>query len=324
MNAEGFFAIGPKEWAKACELGLNPAVAFLVLARGTGRDNITTRWSAEAVQTHTGMAWRRAAESIGALESAKLASNTTEPGKRPIRKLAIPKDLDSALWLPNALVTGAGNEVPPVTRFRQAQNLEHLQTFIELYGVQDLAGDGGLPRSLVWAPYTRAKVCELGQFTVHGFTRAADSMRYCHRTGPLARFDKRKKGDGDAWTCLTALERMGLLETVDYLAEGESADAELIHALTGDADAETARDAAALLASELPGGYQYEAERFDYVLPVFRHIAAPAVVGVSRLVYRPHTKLTAAWWAHHRESCERATAIYHAIASGDYQRAAAA
>lgn len=322
MNADGFFAIGPTEWAKACELGLNPAVAFLVLARGTGRDNITTRWSAEAVATHTGMSWRRAAESIGALETAKLATNVTEPGRRPIRKLAIPEDLDAALWLPNALVTGAANEVPPITRFRQAQNLEHLQAFIELYGLHDLTGDGGLPRKLVQAPFKRTHVCELGQFTVHGFTRA--ESRTCWNTGPLARFAKRDKGkDSAAWAFLLALERMGLLETVDYLAEGESADAELIHALTGD-DAECARDAAAMVAAGLPGGFPHEAERYDYALPVIRHIATPAVVGVSRLVYRPHTKLTAAWWARHRESCERATAIYNALASGDYQRAATA
>ena len=323
MKSNGFFALGPTEWEKACELGLNPAVAFLVLARGTGRDNVTTRWSAEAVQTHTGMAWRRAAESIGVLEKAKLASNATQSGKRPIRKLAFPKDLDSALWLPNALVTGVGNEVPPIARFRQAQNLEHLHAFIELYGLHDLAGDGGLPRKLVQAKFKRAHICELGQFTVHGFTRA--DSRQCWATGPLARFPKRKDGeDSDAWVFLQTLERMGLLETVDHLAEGESPDAELIHALTGDPEAENVRDAAAMLAASLPGGFQYEAEQFDYVLPVMNHIATPAVVGVSRLVYRPHTKLTSAWWAQHCESCKRFTATYDALTSGDYQRAAVA
>lgn len=322
MKADGFFAIGKAEWARACALGLNPAVSFLVLARGTGRDNITTGWSAEAVASHTGMAWRRARDAIAALESDKLAT-VTKLGTRPSRKLTIPKGKETALWLPNALVTGAANEVPPVTRLRQAQNLEHLQAFVELYGLQDLAGDGGLPRNLVQAPFKRTHVCDLGQFTVHGFSRA--ESRTCWNTGPLTRFAKRKEGnDSAAWAFLLALERMGLVETVDYLAEGESADAELIHALTGDDCASKARDAAATLASELPGGFKYEAEQFDYVLPVMHHIAAPAVVGVSRLVYRPHTKLTAAWWARHRESCERAAAIYDALALGDFQKAVAA
>lgn len=324
MSGE-FFAIGKPQWAKACSLGLNPAVALLVLARGTGRDNSTTRWSAEAVANCTGMSWRRAAAAIDDLERAKLAEAVGKRSTRPVRKLVIPDDTASMLWLPNTLVSGAGSEAPPVTRLRQAQNLEHLQTFIELYGVQDLAGDGGLPRNLVWKLYERERICDTGQFVVWGFREAENGLRYCNTRGPLERFVKRKvREESASWVCLGALERMGLLETVDYLAEGDSYDAELIHALTGDKDADAANESAWALAASLPGGFQYKAEGFAYVLPVLRHIEAPAVAGVSRLVYRPHTKLTAAWWARHRESCERATAIYNAIASGDFQRAATA
>lgn len=320
MNADGFFAIGPNEWAKACGLGLNPAVAMLVLARGTGRDNITTAWSAEAVANRTGMAWRRAKTALNALEAAKLAP-VVKGGTRPIRKLVIPKNLDSALWLPNALVDGAGDEVPPVTRLRQAQSLEHLQTFIELYGLQDLAGDGGLPRSLVRAPFDRERIADTGQFTVWGFTRK--DSRSCWNTGPLARFDRRKVGkDSAAWDFLLALERLGLLQTADYLAEGESADAELIHPLSGDASADEVHDAAYALCDGTPEWIGHRAEQYDYTLPVIRSFPQPAVVGVSRLVYRPHTKLTAAWWAHHRDTCTRFAAIYNALAQGNFRQAA--
>ena len=323
MSGE-FFAIGKPQWTKACALGLNPAVALLVLARGTGRDNSTTRWSAEAVANCTGMGWRRAAAAIEILEQAKLAEALGERTTRPLRKLAISEDAANMLWLPNALVSGAGSEAPPIMRLRQAQNLEHLQAFIELYGMQDLAGDGGLPRNLIWKQYERERICDTGQFVVWGFREPENGARYCTARGPLARFAKRKNGDGSAWDCLEALERMGLLQTVHYLAEGDSPDAELIHALTGDADADEAREAAWALSTELPGGFRYKAEGFAYVLPVLCHIGAPAVVGVSRLVYRPHTKLTAAWWARHRESCGRASAIYAAIAAGDFQRVASA
>lgn len=321
MNSEGFFAIGKSQWAQACGLGLNPAVALLVLARGSGRDNVTTRWSAEAVQTHTGMAWRRAAAAIAELEQAKLAESIGERSTRPTRKLAFPKDADAALWLPNALVTGAAGEVPPVTRLRQAQNLEHLQAFIELYGMQDLAGDGGLPRNLVRDSFERKHLCDAGQFSVYGFNRS--ESRTCWNIGPLKRFDKRKDGkEPAAWIFLKTLERMGLLQTVHYLAEGDSPDAELIHALTGDADADKVRDAAGSAAASLPDGFQYEAEDYEYTLPAFTHLSRVAVVGVSRLVYRPHTKLTAAWYAQHRESCERFARIYDAIASGNFRQAA--
>jgi hypothetical protein len=320
VTAAGFFAIGTNEWTKACALGLNPAVAFLVLARGSGRDNMTTSWSADAVANHTGMSWRRAKAAIDALESENLAS-VTRGGARPSRKLSIPKDLVSALWLPNALVDGAGNEVPPVTRLRQAQNLEHLQTFIELYGLQDMAGDGGLPRSLICTPFERERICDTGQFRVWGFTQA--EARNGSYNGPLARFAGRKENEQRTLReFIGALECMGLLETVDYLAEGQSGDAELLHPLTGDAEADKVHYAAELLPERMPEWFAHKGEQFHYVLPVIRHIAKPAVVGVSRLVYRPHTKLTAAWYARHKDTCERFAAIYNALAMGDFKQAA--
>lgn len=321
---DGFFAVGAGEWSKVCQLGLNPAVAFLVLACGTGSDNSTTRWSAEAVSTHTGMSWRRAGAAIRTIEQAKVAVNETEQGrrKRPLRKLAIPDDLNAVLWLPNGLVTGVGSEVPPLMKLRQAQNLEHLQAFIELYGVQDLAGDGGLPRSLVRAPFSRQHICDTGPFRVYGFDRQAN--RSCWTVGALAQFRDRKDGNGSAWDFLCAMEQMGLMETVDYLAEGDSPEAELMHPLTGDDDADIVCDAAHMAVDFLPGRFPHEADKHQYALPVIRHVAAPAVVGVLRLVYRPHTRLTAAWHARHRESCARFRKIYLALASADYAQAAAA
>ncbi len=322
MNA-GFFAVGAPQWAAACKLGLNPAVAFLVLARGTGRDNATTRWSAEAVRCYTGVAWLRAKAAITELDGTSIVARISVKGGRPTRKLAIAADAESLLWLPNGLITGVGNEVPPIAKLRQAQNLEHLQTFIELYGLHDLAGDGGLPRKLIYKPFEREKICEQGPFIVYGFR--SDGMRNCRSYGPLGRFAGRKEGKEYAsWVCLEALENMGLLETVDYLAESDSPDAELLHPLTGDADAEAVADAAYIVAENLPGGFSYGAENFDYVLPVLRHIANPAVVGVSRLTYRPHTKRTAAWYAQHREACSGYAERYRALAAGEFEQAAAA
>src|SRR4051812_29531103 len=50
-RAEGiFFAIDNRLWERVCALGLNEAVAYLVQARGTGRDNRTTTWSVEAIE----------------------------------------------------------------------------------------------------------------------------------------------------------------------------------------------------------------------------------------------------------------------------------
>jgi hypothetical protein len=325
VSADGFFAVGKAEWARACELGLNPAVALLVMARGSGRDNSTTKWSAEAVSSHTGMSWRRAAAAIAALEASKLVTRVIDNKKKPTRKLIVPGDLGNMLWLPNSLVTGAKDEQPPLARFRQAQNSDYLQAFIDLYGVQDLTGDGGLPRELINAQYEiREHICDMGQFRIWGFTRDEKRHRYCRAYGPLERFNGRKNGDDSAWDFIQTIESMGLLEAVDYLAESESSEAELIHPLTGDKYAEDVSKSARELAENLPGNFTYQGEKFDYVLPAYPHMASVSVVSVFRLVYRPHTKRTAAWFALHYAACTRFAKIYSSMASGNLKMANAA
>lgn len=323
MSKRGdFFAVGRPQWADVCKIGLNAAVVFLVMARGSGRDNATTGWSAEAAFKHTGLAWRRGHACITALMDNGFATLKRKVGKRPLYKLAVPEDADDLIWLPNTLVTGAGQEVPPLARLRQSQNLEHLQAFIDLYALHDLAGDGGLPRSLIWKPYdVREHICDRGQFKVYGF-RSSKSMRYCNADGPLKVFLGRKAGKGTAWEFIGALESMGLIETIDYLAESEESDSELIHALTGDDYARATREAAATMAAELPGGFKYEVDAFEYVLPVPNHMTKATVVGVFRLKYRPHTSRTAAWYQRHVRSSEEFANLYLALANGEFLKVA--
>lgn len=324
MSGQGeFFAVGREQWATACELGLGPAVALLVLACGSGRDNSTTRWSADAVHRYTGISWRRAVGYIEELVNAGLIDRT-KAGKRPSYKIGKP-DLQQMIWLPNTLVTGAGQEVPPIARLRQGQDIEFLQTFVELYDVQDLSGDGGLPRRLLSTPYKkRTHVCDLGQFKVFGFNEGRVS--YCTTVGesPFARFHARKDAEDNwmSWECIGALERMGLLERALYLAESDDHDAELIHALSGDGHAEAAADAALSAVEELPGGFKYEVDNYIHVLPILDHLRKATLVEVFRLTYRPRTTKTAAWYARHVDSCQKFAAMYQSIARGELKAAA--
>lgn len=64
-----FFAIDNRLWRKVCDLGLNPAVSYLVLARGTGGDNRTSFWSVKAIEDYTGIGRPRAKAAIAALEA---------------------------------------------------------------------------------------------------------------------------------------------------------------------------------------------------------------------------------------------------------------
>src|SRR5215510_2164856 len=63
----GFFAVDRRSWARVCGLGLNCAVAYLVLARGTGRNNRETSWSVQAIEKYTSIARSRAHNAIRTL-----------------------------------------------------------------------------------------------------------------------------------------------------------------------------------------------------------------------------------------------------------------
>jgi hypothetical protein len=77
-----FFAVDRRAWARACALGMNAAVAYLVLARGTGADQRTTAWSVHAIETRTGIGRPRAQRALAALAEAALL-RLTRPGARP-------------------------------------------------------------------------------------------------------------------------------------------------------------------------------------------------------------------------------------------------
>ncbi len=89
-NAKGkgsvgeFFAVEYDAWPAVCGLGPNAAVAYVVLARFTGRDNTHTAASVQAIEKYTGMARGRAQESIDQLIRARLVERVPEsPRTRP-------------------------------------------------------------------------------------------------------------------------------------------------------------------------------------------------------------------------------------------------
>lgn len=316
MGSQGnFFVVGKSQWEKACALGMNPAVGLLVLARGTGRDNATTSWSADAISRYTGISWRRAKKALQSLIDTELLA-CLKKGAKPRYQVAKPDEPEECIWLPNELITGAACETPPIARIRQTQELDMLQIFIGLYREHDLPGDGGLPRHLLLRPFSRSVIMEMGQFIIYGFDEQQGKGR---PLGPLKRPARVKnKALWNPWMHLRMLEHLGLLEWINYLAEGEDTDSELVHPLTGDKEADVVAEAAARFAESLPEGFVFEAENYDYVLPVINHMQNAAVVGVARLRYRPKTTRTAAWFAKHTESCRAFTNLYTELADRNF------
>ena len=84
-----FFAVDRRAWARVCGLGMNAAVAYLVLARGTGGDNRTWKWSTNAIERRTGISRSRAAQATAALERAKaVVCDPASRRDRPKYKIA--------------------------------------------------------------------------------------------------------------------------------------------------------------------------------------------------------------------------------------------
>ncbi|MBX3492132.1 MAG: hypothetical protein KF899_04175 [Parvibaculum sp.] len=91
-NTGEFFAIDRRVWAFVCNLGMNAAASYLVMARGTGRDNRTTSWSVNAIEKYTGLGRPRAKKAIQALTDHHVIS-VTRGGAKPRYHLAPPQEI---------------------------------------------------------------------------------------------------------------------------------------------------------------------------------------------------------------------------------------
>jgi len=315
-----FFAIDARIWAQLCERGLmNPPVAYLVLAAGTGGDNQTTSWSTQAVSNYAGMGIERAKAAIEQLVRDGLVMRPEGFEKTKPRYHLLPfKDKrskeaqgDNLIWLPNTVVTGTSKgEESPVRRLRSSGDVWALRLFVDLYSAQNLRDDGGIDPRILREEFDRTLVAEQGVYSVWGFKT---KIRMHWWSGPLAAHSKRKKSSADsespAWQSLILLEKMGLLYYVPHLFESDSPEAQPIHAFgvgrSGEEFMETQIGSVADEAARAMAVWRIEgAERngFEFFCPVVRTYSNVQLAGVARLRYRPHTSRTAAWFAQLRES----------------------
>ena len=378
-----FFAVDRRSWAKACQHGMNAAVTYLVLARGTGRDNRRTAWSIQAVEKYTGISRGRAQQALERLRTEGLVDvlrDGTKPQYRlrpacdvPGSEAYLPPELDELerkmfdrlcagmtqvpvkggpewgcsnpnkiakqlvtkgwaqasgyynfkpinhdieaarepdwIWLPNELVTGAADEVPPVELIRQTQDVMTLRLLIDLYHAHNLRDDSGISRAIIYKSYERVEAGRQAQFKVWGFHHQSGWVTWvgpslCHRRDELTE-DERARGVNigvDYFRREAQLVDLGLLEFVPTLIESDDPEAEFIHPYgigTSDSLDDQLGAAAHNAALEMltAGQLDWVLERDFHLAPVPRHIANVQMVGIARLRYRPRTRKTAAWWA---------------------------
>lgn len=296
-----FFAVGIPQFQQACQLGMNPAIAFLVMARGTQGDNRTTRWSAYAVFNYTGLARRRATAAIEDLVGAGLVE-VLQRGKLPKYRLQKSGNDADLVWIPNTIIDGAGNEIPPITKLRERGNLQLLEKFIKLYHEQDLESDGGIPRTIARTEFQRERIGDIGPFTLYGFKFDSQTA---NAVGIFTEYAGQKDDEGNcgAWMVLHPLEELGLLQHTFYMAESANYEAELLYPITEETQAAIEQLWEWAEQMEMHG-FLDKREQFDHFAIATRHIKEASLVGCLRLHYRPHTSKTSRWWAMEKEKIE--------------------
>ena len=81
-KSNGFFAIDRGAFRCAALGGLNSAVAHVVMARGTGRDNRTTQWSVHSIEQRTGISLAVNAQLACAAASDRIVCGPIPPELR--------------------------------------------------------------------------------------------------------------------------------------------------------------------------------------------------------------------------------------------------
>jgi hypothetical protein len=316
-GAGDFFAVDRWAWAHVCGLGLNAAVSYLVLASGTGGDNRTTAWSVNAIEKYTSIGRWRARAALKDLEQAGCI-RTAKAGTRPRYEIVAAADIRSCknaqpdpewIWLPNAIVTGAADETPPVELIRQSQNVGALRLFVDLYISQSLAADGGVDWRQLKREHGRIKVGEYGPYVIFGFEGASDTAcvwRQAPFLEPHLTGKSRGTGFQVFWNALEVLTSTGLIEIVQHLVESDKPEAEIIHPYATMAsglpqERELARSAHRAGLSIMRSYSREPSNPSLWLVPVLAHLAGVQLVGVFRMLYRPRTRATTAWFMKHAE-----------------------
>ncbi len=318
----GFYAIDAAVFWFVCGLGLNEAVAYLLIACGTQRDNATSTWAVQSVERRGGLSRSAARNALERLvEAGVLQSLNTKPGdptsarfrlrdrqEVPLSKVPSFEKGRERIWLPNTLIQGTGRERPPIQTLRQMQNVAFLRFIVLLYLEQNLPEMGGIDRRSIWQNYDCEIVGERAQFNVLAY-RSADYDFDLARTALYLRgvTDTNVSPLELIPTWLHKATRLGLIEWIPHLFESTEPTGEYIHSLewrrSGSERIHLIGMAAHKACEDAVTGEVWHKTRRERrrLTPVYAHIEKAAVIGIARLRYRPHTAATAAWIARQQE-----------------------
>jgi hypothetical protein len=133
-----------------------------------------------------------------------------------------------------------------------------------------------------------------------------------HRRDKLTEEANGKNEAADFFSRLGHIAVLGLIEWVPYLFESVEGEPMFPLAWNGLPAEKELYQTAAKAGRDLLTEGQRE-HHPGILVPVLSHIAEVQLIGVARLTYRPHTRMTGAWWAEHSRVCQRQTAIYREL-----------
>ena len=328
---KSFFAVDRRSWSRVCKITVGHAAAYLVLARGTGADNMTTSWSANAIETYTGISRANSKAYIEDLVRFGIITKSLRTPTLPKYVLNRSSDIGDIsdhvhwvpkgevlekpemIWLPNSIVDGLGREIAPTELLRQTQNLDAMRLFVNLYFEHRLDVHGGVDWRISTGElvkFSREKITDNAQYSLWGFLQegypggGSPSFWYDHlgKTEHL-KGDQRKKLIDDRsnsyFASLRMLQSLGLIEIVPHLIEGDEDTSEIICPIpfkSGE-PGEQEIHASAMRAADalMPDWAKAKAKTFPIVVPVLNHFQSVTVIGIIRMKYRPQTEATAQW-----------------------------
>ena len=224
------------------------------------------------------------------------------------------------VWLPNALVRGAGRGTPPVERARRTARVDNLRVLVELYAEHDLSEDGGVSRETWRETYRRAGPAHaIGGHPIYGFVsdgrwstnakvywalgreRYWDAIRWVRSAGLASHvLLVTESGRTDAQP-LYPLEHFEVLPSGDlcYATKGNEGTgavrAAMVDALERIDPLRVARTAIEAELGQHP----------EHIIIADKTYPEVALVGVLRLRYRPRTTKTSRWFAHEGRALAR-------------------
>ena len=206
--------------------------SYLVLACGTGGDNVTSRWSATSCQKYAGFSFQTGKVAIEYLEQLghiSIAEKKKATSKNNTYKLTKPKQ-GNEIYIPKSLVMGVNGELTAINRLYLESNPHLLYLFIRLYAFQyktlDII-DPNLVSSLLVdgeREYPEIVYNESGRLNVWGIS---DFWRLSAKnTSNFFKFNLyplyfKHRDETGVWAFYSRLASLGLIHQVNYACVGD-------------------------------------------------------------------------------------------------------